>query len=468
MSIYYQNKAGTLYRELWAVINFNCPHCNFAIRVPENAAGKKGVCKFCGHDVQVPTAQSETREPLSSSPPSNDSPIFFDSDDAEPNNRKYIIGFSTLVALALLTSQSFPKPSAWLGRILLILCVSTLIPAVKKYSLRLLQINEGNGWQTKLKLGALAVIGLVLLYAGQAGSSRIAETNRLTEEKTAEEVVRKTKFQRLTQKANERVLSAVKTAEIYWQYNNMAKVKETLDLASKIPNATNFEPIQELRTQIADSKVKSLVSEAKDFIRAGNLDKGREVVLTALAVSHASNLSNVKKLDNHILNATDARYNRDQVLKLSDEEFQSFQNNGELPKQFVSGLQELDTRIASLTDIQVKDIVAKRKSERERIERERLAAIAAKKASEEKRRLELAAKEKMQMARKKKIEEASKARDGPNRVPTKQPSTVTVYITNTGSKYHRGSCRYLRKSKIATSLQSARARYSPCKVCSPP
>src|SRR5688572_8175735 len=31
----------------------------------------------------------------------------------------------------------------------------------------------------------------------------------------------------------------------------------------------------------------------------------------------------------------------------------------------------------------------------------------------------------------------------------------TVYVTNTGSKYHRGGCQYLSKSKISTSLDSA-------------
>jgi uncharacterized repeat protein (TIGR02543 family) len=45
----------------------------------------------------------------------------------------------------------------------------------------------------------------------------------------------------------------------------------------------------------------------------------------------------------------------------------------------------------------------------------------------------------------------------------------TVYITKTGSKYHRDGCSSLRKSKIAISLQDAVARgYEPCKNCNPP
>jgi len=43
-----------------------------------------------------------------------------------------------------------------------------------------------------------------------------------------------------------------------------------------------------------------------------------------------------------------------------------------------------------------------------------------------------------------------------------------VYVTRTGSKYHRSSCRYLRSSKILTSLSEAKSRYSPCSVCNPP
>jgi hypothetical protein len=55
--------------------------------------------------------------------------------------------------------------------------------------------------------------------------------------------------------------------------------------------------------------------------------------------------------------------------------------------------------------------------------------------------------------------------------PQQQPQTKeqTVYITKTGKKYHRATCRYLSRSKIATSLKDARANgYSACSVCRPP
>ena len=46
--------------------------------------------------------------------------------------------------------------------------------------------------------------------------------------------------------------------------------------------------------------------------------------------------------------------------------------------------------------------------------------------------------------------------------------TVTVYVTKTGSKYHRAGCRYLSASMIPISLQDAVKSYSPCSVCNPP
>jgi len=46
---------------------------------------------------------------------------------------------------------------------------------------------------------------------------------------------------------------------------------------------------------------------------------------------------------------------------------------------------------------------------------------------------------------------------------------VTVYITNSGKKYHKDGCSFLSKSKIAISLIDAISKkYTPCKVCNPP
>lgn len=49
-----------------------------------------------------------------------------------------------------------------------------------------------------------------------------------------------------------------------------------------------------------------------------------------------------------------------------------------------------------------------------------------------------------------------------------QPKEDTVYITRTGSKYHRATCRYLAKSKIKISKKEAvKGGYTACSVCRP-
>lgn len=49
-----------------------------------------------------------------------------------------------------------------------------------------------------------------------------------------------------------------------------------------------------------------------------------------------------------------------------------------------------------------------------------------------------------------------------------EPETITVYVTNTGEKYHSAGCQYLRKSSIPMALENAKLSYSPCSKCYPP
>lgn len=44
----------------------------------------------------------------------------------------------------------------------------------------------------------------------------------------------------------------------------------------------------------------------------------------------------------------------------------------------------------------------------------------------------------------------------------------TVYVTNTGKKYHRAGCSSLARSSIPIALNDATLRYGPCSLCSPP
>jgi hypothetical protein len=50
-----------------------------------------------------------------------------------------------------------------------------------------------------------------------------------------------------------------------------------------------------------------------------------------------------------------------------------------------------------------------------------------------------------------------------------QVHAQTVYFTKTGSKYHRGTCHYLKHSKYESTVEKARkSGYTACSVCKPP
>jgi len=60
----------------------------------------------------------------------------------------------------------------------------------------------------------------------------------------------------------------------------------------------------------------------------------------------------------------------------------------------------------------------------------------------------------------------------PSPTPTKDNNSSggkIVYITETGEKYHKIGCQYLKKSKIEITLEEAKANgYTPCSKCHPP
>ena len=58
---------------------------------------------------------------------------------------------------------------------------------------------------------------------------------------------------------------------------------------------------------------------------------------------------------------------------------------------------------------------------------------------------------------------------GTGQTPKPAPQTTTVYVTKTGEKYHRETCRSLRKSRIEITVAEAKRRgFTACKVCKPP
>lgn len=53
-------------------------------------------------------------------------------------------------------------------------------------------------------------------------------------------------------------------------------------------------------------------------------------------------------------------------------------------------------------------------------------------------------------------------------ITTDNTNSTIVYVTKTGDKYHRGSCSYLRQSRIQKTLSEAKSQgYTPCSICNP-
>ncbi len=69
----------------------------------------------------------------------------------------------------------------------------------------------------------------------------------------------------------------------------------------------------------------------------------------------------------------------------------------------------------------------------------------------------------------KKIQWSTKPSTSMQEGENKEAVEVTVYITDSGEKYHSKGCRYLKKSSIPISLEEAQVgEYTPCGVCHPP
>ncbi|WP_459195688.1 ComEC/Rec2 family competence protein [Wukongibacter baidiensis] len=57
---------------------------------------------------------------------------------------------------------------------------------------------------------------------------------------------------------------------------------------------------------------------------------------------------------------------------------------------------------------------------------------------------------------------------GATQIKVPESKTKTVYVTETGKKYHTGGCGYLKKSKIPINLTDAKIQgYTPCSRCKP-
>lgn len=128
-------------------------------------------------------------------------------------------------------------------------------------------------------------------------------------------------------------------------------------------------------------------------------------------------------------------------------------------------------------NIEDKTAVAKAKAEKEA---RKEAEAQAQKESEEKARQEAEEAKRQEEENKKQAEQiaqlesatqqdsASTIQQPVESTPPAATNETIVYITNSGTKYHRETCRHLKDSKIEIKLSDAVKKHSPCGVCHPP
>ena len=115
--------------------------------------------------------------------------------------------------------------------------------------------------------------------------------------------------------------------------------------------------------------------------------------------------------------------------------------------------------------------------QRAKEEQKRLAEEKAQKEAEEKAAQEKAAQEAAKAQAKAEAEaqaaaqaqaQAEAQQQAQAATQAQQNNDPTVYITNTGGKYHRAGCRFLKQSQIEKHLSEVKGVYGPCGVCNPP
>ena len=63
--------------------------------------------------------------------------------------------------------------------------------------------------------------------------------------------------------------------------------------------------------------------------------------------------------------------------------------------------------------------------------------------------------------------EPEPSRDEPATEPTAQSDGERYFVTKSGSKYHKATCRFVTDSARKIKLEQAKGKYEPCRVCKP-
>lgn len=214
-----------------------------------------------------------------------------------------------------------------------------------------------------------------------------------------------------------------------------------------------------------------IIDKIKEYLTKGITIKPKVAIITAvvsavsMCVSYAG--GDIYKLDNLVMQEAQSQI---EELKQSDNEITS-----EI-KELSDKKENLNNTLNSKTDVQkaIDEYNASKTDYNNQISQlnnditsldsdiqSNQKELDEKKAAAEKAAAEKAAAEKA-------AQEKAAAEAKANAVSQNDNQSYTVYITNTGSKYHSSGCQYLKKSKIAISKDKAVAQgYTPCSKCHP-
>lgn len=391
------------------MIEFACSKCGKTLKVGDDTAGRRGKCPQCGNTVLVPQSDTVLFEPASPPPvPTVTSRPRRDIIQPPPLNAtkgKHRLWLVILVVAALICIPLLPRFPLWLGIAFVSLCTLVFVPGARTVSYRLLRLQSGQKWRSGGRVIMYGLIGLVLILGGVEGAQYKAAEEKIAVEKAAEEAEQR----RLAGEANQKVAEIAIEAEGAWKRGNAALTDKKLKEAEAVQHATDMGPVNRLHAQMANAKVDLLVADARKALEAGNLDAAKTKVQEALSIARADAVADAKKLESQIAIATDPSRVHDVLMALSDDEFSRLQKGNEVPAQLVTGYEGLDKRVIQLAQAQLSDAAAAReKLRQEQIERERLAAEAARKVEEERKAQEVAA---AKAARKAEAEAARKAEE---------------------------------------------------------
>lgn len=157
-------------------------------------------------------------------------------------------------------------------------------------------------------------------------------------------------------------------------------------------------------------------------------------------------------------------------VKASD--YKALKNsNAALEEQKVAITEEYNKYKEKMQPYEQQQITDVQSAEEKKRAAEQAQQEAKKKAAEEQAKAKAeqkAAEEQAKAEAEQKVKAAQQEETRKESVSANENNSYTVYITNTGSKYHRAGCQYLKKSKTAISKTKAISQgYTACAKCNP-